>query len=165
MAAEPLTLEEFPRTAAVLEEYAVAVRNAYQDRLIRGNKIATGELVNTAETVISTEAGRVLVQLSLEPYWKYVEHGRPPGGKFPPRQAIIGWIQAKPILPKPDARGKLPTVQSLAFLIGRKIAVEGIPATNALAAAVEGQTALWEERIRAALAEDFRDVIAVMVRS
>lgn len=165
MAAAPLILDDFPRTAAVLAEYAVAVRNAYQDRLIRGNKIATGDLVNTAEVQIVTEGGSILVQLSLEDYWKYVEHGRPPGGKFPPRQVIIGWIQAKPILPRPDSRGKLPTIQSLAYLIGRKIATEGISATNALAAAVEGQTALWEERIQQALAEDFSETIAIMVRS
>lgn len=163
MAAAPLTLQDYPRTAAVLAEYATAVLNAYQDRLIRGDKIATGDLLNTAEYVITTGEGTILVQLSLEQYWKYVEKGRKPG-KFPPPSAIIGWIQAKPIYPKPDARGKLPTVQSLAYLIGRKIAREGIPATNALASAVEGQTALWEERIRAALAEDFREGIAIIMR-
>ena len=163
MAAAPLTLEEFPRTAAVLAEYATAVLNAYQDRLIRDNKIATGDLLNSAEYVITSENGSILVQLSLESYWKYVEHGRRPG-KFPPPTAIIGWIQAKPVIPKPDSSGKLPTVRSLAYLIGRKIATEGIKPTNALAAAAEGQTAVWEERIRAALAEDFTEGLALIIR-
>lgn len=165
MAAAPLTLDEFPRTAAVLREYASAVLNAYQDRLIHGGKIATGDLLNTADFRITAEGGSLLVQLDLASYWKWVERGRAPGGKFPPPPAIIGWIQAKPVLPKPDARGKLPTVRSLAYLIGRKIAKEGIKPTHALASAVEGQTALWEERISEALAEDFTEGLALIIRT
>lgn len=50
--------------------------------------------------------------------------GRKPG-KFPPVGQILQWIERKGILPRPDAKGKVPSKQSLAFLIGRAIAEKG----------------------------------------
>lgn len=162
MGANALTsIEGFPTLSAVLNEYAAAVVNAYQDELIRSNKIATGELLNTADYRIQTGVGVIEVQVTLAPWWKWVEYGRKPGGKFPPRSAIIKWIQAKPVLPRPDARGKLPTVQSLAYLIGRKIAREGIPATHYLASAAAGQTDFWRSRIGEAVAADIGRALTV----
>ena len=161
MGADTLTnIEGFPNLSAVLDQYAAEVLNAYQDELIRHNKIATGELLNSATYRIQWGEEAIEVQLLLAPWWKWVEHGRKPGGKFPPRSAILKWIKDKPVLPKPDDRGKLPTPQSLAFLIGRKIAREGIPAGRYLTAAVRGQTDKWRTRIGEAIAADItRDMV------
>ena len=161
MGANALTnIEGFPNLSAILDEYGAAVLNAYQDELIRRNKIASGELLNTAAYRIQTGEGVIEVQLTLAPWWRWVEYGRKPGGKFPPRSAILKWIKDKPIIPRPDARGKLPTPQSLAFLIGRKIAREGIPAGRYLSAAVRGTTDKWRTRIGEAIAADItRDMV------
>lgn len=164
MGADALTnIEGFPNLSAVLDEYAAAVRNAYQDLLIRRNKIATGELLNSASYRIQAGDGVIEVQLLLAPWWRWVEYGRKPGGKFPPRSAILKWIQAKPVLPKPDSRGKLPSPQSLAFLIGRKIATEGITATHMVASAAAGQTDIWRARIGEAIAQDIGRMLVVSV--
>lgn len=162
MGANALTnIDGFPNLSAVLDEYGAAVLNAYQDELIRRNKIASGELLNTAAYRIQTGEGVIEVQLTLAPWWRWVEYGRKPGGKFPPRSAILKWIKDKPIIPRPDARGKLPTPQSLAYLIGRKIAREGIPATHFLASAAAGQTDLWRARIGEAVAKDIGRLLVV----
>lgn len=56
-----------------------------------------------------------------------LENGRQPG-KFPNVQAIKEWVKNKPVVPRPDKKGKLPSINSLTYLIGRKIANEGIEA-------------------------------------
>lgn len=50
--------------------------------------------------------------------------GRKPGRR-PPMAQLLRWIEAKGILPRPDTKGRVPSKQSLAFLIGRAIAEKG----------------------------------------
>ena len=129
---EENTLTSFPHLEKVLEEYGVAVRNEYQDRLIKDGKIATGDLLNNVDFQIKQDGTIYEVGLNLEYYWKYVENGRKPGGKFPPLNAIREWIKVKPVLPRPMKNGKLPTLNQLSFLIARGIANNGIKPLNAL---------------------------------
>lgn len=141
------------RTYKVLEEYIVEVMKRYQDELIRDNKIATGNLLNNINYVIEKNDTQIWVGLKLEDYWKYVEYGREPG-KFPPVDKIREWISAKPILPNADSRGKLPTPEQLAYLVGRKIALEGIEAGTQLTRTLEEFNQLYEERIIQAVSDD-----------
>lgn len=111
----------FPRLQAVLQEYGVALRNAYQDNLIKSDRIATGDLLNSIEVrVDGPNGGQWSVVLNLEAYWKWVEDDTKP--HWPPRSAILAWIRAKPVIPKPDVHGRIPKPESLAFLIARRIA-------------------------------------------
>lgn len=59
----------------------------------------------------------------MEDYFKWAENGRGPG-KFPPIEKIKEWIRIKPVLPR-QINSKLPTENQLAYLISRKIALEG----------------------------------------
>lgn len=63
------------------------------------------------------------IDLHLEDYYQWVEEGRKPG-KMPPVKSILDWVKAKPILPRPFG-GKLPSQESLAFLIARSIGKNG----------------------------------------
>ncbi len=56
----------------------------------------------------------------------FMEHGRRPSKKFPPRKAIEDWIEVKKGLP-PIFREKK---KQFAYLIARKIAREGIKVPN-----------------------------------
>lgn len=60
------------------------------------------------------------VVFNAAPYFKWVEGGRK-AGKFPPPNAILKWIEQKGIQPRNGISKK-----SLSFLIGRKIARDGI---------------------------------------
>ncbi|MBQ0112015.1 MAG: hypothetical protein KBT03_02690 [Bacteroidales bacterium] len=42
------------------------------------------------------------------------------------------WIKIKPIVPRPGKNGKVPSLKQLAYLISRKIVVEGIKPKNVL---------------------------------
>ncbi len=149
--------------AAVLQEYAVAVRNLYQDRLILHDRIATGELLNSVEVRVEYSGTAYEVKMDLADYWRFVEMDTAP--HWPPRAAILKWIQAKPILPRPMSNGKLPTPEQLAFLIQRKIAVFGTEGHPDLTDSVQDMNAAFRDRIAAALARDVGDYIRKVVRT
>ena len=147
----------------VLEEYAVAVRNLYQDRLILHDRIASGKLLNEIRAHVEYD-GRVFeVQLDLWNYWRYIEMDTAP--HWPPPSAILKWIQVKPVLPRPLANGKLPTPEHLAFLIGRKIAVFGTKGIPDLTDSVEDMDRAFRERIADAMAEDMGSYIRKVLRT
>ena len=150
MAQETLT---FPHLWDVLDEYGNRVRNVYQDNLIRADKIATGGLLNSVEFSVVQYGRRFDVVLTLADYWKWVEEGRKPG-KMPPPSAILAWVLAKPVIPKPNANGRIPTPQSLAWAIAKSIGKNGIAPTPALKQASDATFAEMERDIAAAFAED-----------
>lgn len=102
----------------------------YRNQLIDKNINASNTLSNTATTIVEVDGTTLSVSFNLEDYWKYVEYGRRPG-KRPPMDAIRNWIKVKPIVPDP-INGKIPTTNQLAFLISRKIGMEGTPAQRPL---------------------------------
>lgn len=147
----------------VLGEFAQELRNRYQDNLIRDGKIATGNLLNSIEYKVQYDDRAIWVELHLEEYYKWVENGRGPG-KFPPPDKILEWIRIKPVIPD-DRGGRLPTEQQLAFLIGRKIAEQGIEPGNQLHNAMDDIYPQFEERIDEAIALDINEAIDIIFSS
>lgn len=136
-------LVKYDHLKEVLERYAIALRNEYQDNLIRNDRVASGKLLNTVEYKVTDKNGTYTVSLKLQDYWKWVESGRPPttgGGNGDLRRAILEWIKVKPVLPRP-INGKLPTPEQLAYLISRKIHLEGYKGTNDLRKATDS---VWD---------------------
>lgn len=103
---------------------------AYASAIIDTNHSATGNLALNQQKIIQYDGRFFSIYLSLEDYWKYLEYGTRP--HFPPLEKIKEWIRIKPVTPLPQANGKLPTENQLAFLIGRKISRVGTPATHLL---------------------------------
>lgn len=150
----------FDNLLNALSEYKDAVAVHYKDRLVADDKKATGQLINSISTEIKVGSDTFEVVLNVVDYFKYVEEGRKPG-KFPPVDKILSWIKVKPVIPRP-INGKLPTEQQLAFLIGRKIATEGIEAGHQLRDTVQAINAEFIPKLEAALQEDF-DAYAIKV--
>lgn len=151
----------FNTLISTLQEYASALAQGYKDRLIADDKVASHQLINSISTEIKVGSDSFLVVLNVVDYFKWVENGRKPGGKFPPVDKILSWIKVKPIIPRP-INGKLPTEKQLAFLIGRKIATEGIAPGNQLKSTVQDINAEFIPKLEAALQEDF-DAYAIKV--
>ena len=143
----------FDNLLNALSEYKNAVAVHYKDRLVADDKKATGQLINSISTEIKVGSDTFEVVLNVVDYFRYVEEGRKPG-KFPPVDKILSWIRVKPVIPRP-INGKLPTEQQLAFLIGRKIATEGIEAGHQLRDTVQAINAEFIPKLEAALQEDF----------
>lgn len=146
------TLLSLTRTEAVLKEYAMAAADLYKDNLMHDQRIATGELVDSVHTEVVTEDRVIAVDMRLAGYWKYVEFGTPP--HLPPPGALLKWIEAKPVIPRPDSRGRIPTPRQLDFLIRRKIASVGTEGKPTLANTVKELNEQYLPLIEAALTED-----------
>ena len=149
----------------VLGEYGEALRNEYQDNLIRDNKIASGKLLNSVEYEIQFDDRAIWLQFRMEDYYKWVENGRAPG-RFPPPDKILEWIKIKPVIPDDrTGTGKLPTEKQLSFLIGRKIAEQGIEPGNQLHKAIDDLWGQWEEKIDEAIAMDVNESLEIIFSS
>jgi hypothetical protein len=113
-----------------IKDIAEGVVEQYRQLLDSENINASHTLSNTATVMVELNGTKLSISLMLQPYWKYIEHGRR-AGKFPPIDNIEQWIKVKPVIP--DARtGRIPTTRQLAFLISRKIATQGIEPKSAL---------------------------------
>ena len=147
------TLISFSNLAAVLAKYGESVCEAYRKELRERGKDASGLLSQSVRYMVDRDGTTYAVDLSLQDYWKYVEYGRRPG-RFPPLDKILQWIRVKPVVPRPMDNGKLPTEKQLAFLIGRKIAEDGIKPTPALDTAVGVAYVQMIDEIGKAIAAD-----------
>lgn len=146
-------LIDLPHVQAVMEEMAIAIRNEYQDNLIRNNRIASGDLLNNIEYEITRGDFTYTIYVKMRDYWYYVENGRK-AGKMPPIQNILDWVKIKPVLPRPNSNGKLPTPQQLAFAIARKIGKLGTEGTHDLRKATDTIWDTFEDRLYEAIDED-----------
>lgn len=149
---------DFPHLTAALAEYAAAFRNLYQDQLITADRIATGELLNSVDYRVTLDGTVYQVTLSLAEYWKYIEDGRPKGSRMPPPSAILKWIMAKPVLPRPDDKGRIPTPQQLSWAIAKSIKrrtdAGDIPGDHSMAQTAQELNAKYRPIIARAFAED-----------
>ncbi len=103
---------------------------ALRKNIIDSGHSATGEMANSLKSIVKYDDRYLMIYLDTVEYFKYVNDGRS-AGKFPPINKIKEWIKVKHILPTP-IKGKLPTENQLAYLIGRKIALEGTKGTHSL---------------------------------
>ena len=101
----------------------------FRGALRRKKKIASGKTYNSITFRVSITAFAFSIEFYADKAWLFILRGRKPGGKFPPKHAILDWMKAKKIKPK-KINGKTITEDSLAFLIRRKIARDGIEKTN-----------------------------------
>lgn len=148
------------KTYEVLKDYAIELRNTLQDSYITDDRIATGDLLNSVEYIIEKDDRQIEVSLQLKEWWKYVEEDTKP--HFPPPDAMLNYIKAKPILPKPDKNGKLPTPNQLAYLIGRKISEVGTTGTHNVRDTVRLINERYEEKIGQAISEDINNELDVI---
>lgn len=159
----------------VLNAYARDAEETYKRILVQEGKPATGQLLNSVKAyVVGDDDTAYEVTMDLAYYWKFVEGGSkgressPAGAVYkahwPPVNALLSWIQAKPVIPRPLPNGKLPTARQLAYLIGRKIYNKGIAPVPVLARTIEELNARYLQEINNALQLDVRDYLYSTLR-
>ena len=144
-------------TLRILQELARDVEQNYKEHLEQHGRIASGDLLRSISTEIEVRGTTYIVWLNLADYWKYVEEDTKP--HWPPKAAIDRWIFIKPVLPRPDSKGKIPTPAQLSFLIRRKIALEGTKGSHDLRDTENAVLPMYEERILEALERDVLDYV------
>lgn len=156
---------------AVLAEGAEVFLRQARANLANMGSNASGNLSATmsGEVVIDAEGYRVTI--TLADYWRYVDEGTRgretgnPSRKFPPLSAIRQWIQVKPVTPRKDSRGRLPTTDQLAYLIGRKIRDYGTEATGFFREAETLTEIQFRARLTAAVKADIEEAAAEALRA
>ena len=145
---------EWKNLKEALETYGQVLEDTYREELADADAFASGRLFDSIKHIVQIDDKTIELSLELEDYWKYVEEGRAPG-KFPPLGKIEEWIRIKPVAPYPDAKGRVPSNEQLAFLIGRKIAEEGIEGRHLLERSIES-TQDWIDLIEDAIDLDIK---------
>lgn len=159
-------LLNFDNLRSVLEGYGEAVAAQYKANLARDNRpTGADSLRNSIKTHVEVGENSYTVEMDLKDYWKWIEHGTKgrqtgnPTRKFPPVNVLLNWIQVKPVIPRPDSKGRIPKPESLAFLIGRKIREFGTEGKTSLGDAKETTWNEWRTRIEEALRADMYDYV------
>ncbi len=176
--AENTLTGDFENLRRVLAEYGEAVVAAYRREMEERGKNASHNLERKLRVEVVADGGGLFgqafaVDLHLPAYWYNVEYGRPPcppSKRWIPVDALIKWIQIKPIIPYPDKNGRIPTTRQLAFLINRAIndpdrrgddpPRPGIAPTPVLQSSVEAVDAQFIPRIEAAIYKDVEQFVS-----
>lgn len=143
----------YENVKAVLNKFGKLLVEEYRNNLTEKNVNASYALYNSISYVVESNVTNFEVTLNLEEHWKYIEKGRK-AGKYPPISAIEKWIEIKPVLPRPMSNGKLPTTKQLAYLIARKIGLEGIAPRPILQDSIDEVFVLMFEELEEALMKD-----------
>ena len=147
---------------AILEDLARDVEVGYKEELERNDHYTTlgpdaRKLINSVHTRVEVHDTVYEVKMDLEEYWKYLETGTRP--HWPPLSAIQRWVEYKPVLPTPDASGRIPSPKSLAFLIARKISRVGTKGTHDLEKTKDAVITAYRDKLEAALSHDIYDYL------
>lgn len=161
MATQTLKWENVSR---VLNEFGREFVEVYRNRLASDN-------VNTTQASLSKSvchyevrgSNWIAIDIELLEYWKYVEYGRR-AGKWPPLSAIEQWIRIKPIVPRAYGGKKPPTTKSLAYLIARKIGLEGIRPRPLFAKTLDSLMRSFDKALSEAVAQDVDGAIDIIIK-
>ena len=166
---------DFERTNKVLEDFGNDFVELVLQQIEDNDGIASGEMYNTLGYHIEETEDGLTLFLTHTDYFPYWNDGTEP--HWPPTPAIEEWVINKKIEPKPmkvvrqwkwttkdgveHHNGKevmiLPTVKQIAFLVARKISIEGTEPRSAFEYAYDNLIAVYEPRIIEAYAEDMID--------
>lgn len=150
---------EFSNLKKALEDYMDEVSRVYKGKLTADGHKATGKLIGSIKATVIIGATQYTGELRLEDYWKYIEYGTKP--HWPPKQALIKWIQAKPIIPR-AINGIKPNNDQLAFLIGRKISKTGTKPGGELGSTIEEVNRAYKPILERALETDLAGELTVI---
>lgn len=153
----------------VLQDLANDIRDNYKEHLQFNDRytekgVPTGysqRLIDSVKTQVVVGDNAYEVTMTLNDYWKYVEDDTRP--HFPPPNKILEWVNIKPVLPRPDRNGRIPSPQSLAFLIGRAISRHGTKGSHDLEQVKDGVIPWYKEKIADALGHDMENYIRKLV--
>lgn len=153
----------------VLQDLANDIRDNYKEHLQFNDRytergVPSGyseRLIDSVKTQVVVGDNAYEVTMTLNDYWKYVEDDTRP--HFPPVSKILEWVNIKPVIPRPDANGRIPSPKSLAYLIGRAISERGTKGTHDLEKVKDGVIPMYRERIAAALGRDMENYIRKIV--
>jgi hypothetical protein len=154
-------MTELPNVKQALQNYMDEVAKDYKNKLTSDGHRATGKLIGSVKANVKLTPTQYSGELRLQDYWKYIEYGTKP--HWPPKNAILKWINAKPIIPK-AVNGITPTKDQLAFLIGRKISRFGTKGGGELGDAIDDTDSRFKSVLDNALSKDLNGELTLIFK-
>lgn len=152
----------FPNTERELYNYGELFRQVYKDNNAAAGYDPSQPLMNDVSFDVQSAAGNFSIVFRLPDYWKWAENGRGPG-KMPPPGSLMKWMEFKHIVPSmttlKSGRTVLPSMESLEYLIRRKIGREGTLGQHTWEATERELYDRLVRDIKAALTKDFTEYI------
>lgn len=153
-------LIDFTELQQVLQDLANDIRDNYKEHLQFNDRwtergVPSGysqRLIDSVKTQVVVGDRAWEITMTLNDYWKYVEDDTKP--HFPPVSKLLEWVNIKPVIPRPDSRGRIPSPKSLAFLIGRAISEHGTKGSHDLEKVKDGVIPFYKEKLATALGHD-----------
>lgn len=142
---------KFSNLTQVLDEYCKEMKTYFSDQFQNSS-----DWLNTVQVEVNIDDKIVNIDIQVPDYYKYIENGRGPG-KFPSIVKIQEWVERKKILPRPMINGKLPSQESLSFLIARHIAENGTEGKEVLLKTKEYINNIYRQKIQDAIQKDFEN--------
>jgi hypothetical protein len=156
----------------VLDKFGKELVEAYINNLDERSIHASRKLADSVSYELVAGERSMAIDISLAEYWKFIEYGRK-AGKFPPLQSIEEWIKVKGIQPMTRTQasvkrwtqhrgsirrndGGIPSIKSLAYLIGRKIKEDGIQPRPILTTAIDDVYKRFAQAIDEAVTADIK---------
>lgn len=148
----------------ILIDFAYDFQLLLENNIINADMIATRELADSMEvTSFYVNEKNFKVILRGVDYINMIEDGRK-AGKMPPIQAILNWIEIKPILPRPEFDRDI-TNNQLAFLIARKIGNEGVPGKKLISQTLDEMIDTYRPLLKTAILKDIEKGIYKMMET
>lgn len=155
---------QYTHLTAVLEEYGNEVTERYKDELDAAKANATFNLKNTVKPFLEHRQDSIILFLTLQDYWKYLEDGTRAAaghakGNKPPFYPLYKWVQDKPVMPWNDKLRRMPLNQAqkaMAAMLQYSIWEKGTKPLHLLEKALGDQSALLE-RCSEAISQDIED--------
>ena len=170
---------KFENTLMVLQDFQKAVRDAYKQNLQSAGHYASGSLWRSVKDVpIIVDGGTIRVELQMNWYWKIIEEGLKPNGKYKNPgnfsglfKGLLSWVKVKKGLPlgnvyKIPKNKKVPNLRerqekAFAAAAAHNKLKYGTRASHCLADTVEQTKANFENLIREAISMDIQEGLNV----
>ena len=150
----------FTNTLKTLQVWGEKIRQTYRENNIQAGYDPSQPLQNEVTFNVNVSGSNFEIVFNLPSYWKFAENGRGPG-KMPPPGVLLEWMKFKHILPHPvtlsNGKNVLPSMESLEYVIRRKIGRDGTKGQHTWEATVnqlkEGLTKAVEDALYRDIAE------------
>lgn len=130
---------------------------AFRARLREKDKVVSGKTSKSIRgKVITIGGGFHEILIRANESLLFIERGRKPGGKFPPKKILLRWIRARKITGK-DSKGKRISKDTLYFIIAASIVRKGIKPVDIINAAVDKSRGRLTRILRKAIGDDLKE--------
>jgi hypothetical protein len=146
----------------VLMIYSQKFIDALHKSLEKNERFASGLLWQSIKAPVKIMGQKVVMEITMNDYWKYVNDGRKAGSKQPPQDAMLKHIANRGIgyvdmqnyyknkkglkVKRKTPLSKDKALKTLSFLIGRKIKQKGIKPTHFADEVIESSLRLEMEK-------------------